>query len=161
MLGSALICFGACVATAQAAPSTRTAVTPKVGVYKGVTSQGKPIAFRIAVALCPPQERGGNQHQRTGYCYQPVGEVLVIDNCADKTPATSDYPLFAALLTPAGKVSMPEISSDGSSGSFHLTVSANGTASGTLSQKEKAFSPVTNTQITCPSGTVTFKLHLR
>src|ERR1700679_2761255 len=54
----------ALVISAAAATAAPTATTYKLGVYKGTTSQGKPIAFRLAVAVCAPQVRGGNQHQR-------------------------------------------------------------------------------------------------
>lgn len=159
LLVGVLVLVSAAVSAGGAAGFS-SALTPKTGIYKGMTSQGKAISFRIVIAVCPPQERGGNQHQRKGYCFQPVSEPVVIDHCADGTPATSLYPLFSALLTAAGAVTSPEVSSDGSTGTFHLTVSSNGTAKGALEQKEFAFSSTANASIKCPSGNVTFTLRL-
>lgn len=145
------IALGLVPAAALAASSAH----PVTGLYKATPKTGKPFSFHIVKAICPPPVRGGNQHQKLGYCYKPVGDPTFDITC--KSGATIDgesYALFDGLLTSAGKLSEPETSSDGTTGAFHITVGTNGHASGFY---EVVFHRSGGGSVEkCPTGRITF-----
>jgi hypothetical protein len=67
------------------------------------------------------------------------------------------YALFEELLSAAGKLSEPEISSDETTGSFHITVDRHGHASGYFEILELHYPEEGGTTPEkCPSARITF-----
>jgi len=151
---AAMLALGICVAPAAAKSSGH----PLTGRYKATTSTGGSFDFQIAKIVCPRQGRGGNQHQRKGSCFVPGAAPTFTEACPSGYALGDDsYALFNALLSSAGKLSSPEIRSDGAKGSFHLTVNNKGRASGYLEVTvPHSTDDATGTTETCRSGRITF-----
>ena len=149
-----LLALGSSAAPTPAASASH----PLTGRYKATTSNGGSFDFKIAQLVCPRQGRGGNQHQRKGYCFVPGAAPTFTEACPSGYALGDDtYPLFNALLSSAGKLSSPEIRSDGAKGSFHLTVNNKGRASGYLEVTvPHSTDDATGTTETCRSGRITF-----
>ena len=128
------------------------------GRYKATTSTGGSFDFKVAEIVCPRQGRGGNQHQRKGYCFVPGAPPTFAVACPSGYVLANDsYALFNALLTSAGKLSSPEVRSDGANGTFHLTVDRKGHAKGYLDVTlMRSTDDVTGATETCTTGRITF-----
>jgi hypothetical protein len=149
-----LLALGICAAPAPAKSSGH----PQTGRYKATPTAGAAFDFRIADRVCPRQGRGGNQHQRKGSCFVP-GTLPTFDlACPSGYVLRNDtYALFNVLLTSAGKLSSPAVSSNGEIGAFHLTVDTKGHAKGYFEVTlKRPTDDVTGTTETCSTGRITF-----
>ncbi len=139
-------------------PSLATAAsTPQTGLYKATTSAGTAFSFRVIKATCAPPVRGGNQHQKKGFCFAPVSDPTIDLKCPDGAEYSGEsYALFEELLTSKGQLSTPETSSDGTTGVFHVTVDHHGHATGYFEIVEQHYGEGAQTPTSCPSGKITF-----
>jgi len=151
---AAMLALGICVAPAAA----KSAGHPLTGRYKAMSSAGTAFDFRIADRVCPRQGRGGNQHQRKGSCFVPGTPPTFDLACPSGYVLRNDtYPLFNTLLTAAGKLSSPAVSSNGEIGAFHITVDTKGRAKGYFEVTlKRSTDDVTGTTETCSTGRITF-----
>jgi hypothetical protein len=139
------------------APALAAAPAPQTGRYKATTSAGTSFEFRVVKAKCPPPVRGGNQHQKVGLCFAPLTDPTINLKCPDGAEYSGEsYALFDELLSSAGALSTPEMSSDGTTGTFHVTVDRHGHASGYFEIVEQHYAENAQTPTPCPSGKVTF-----
>jgi hypothetical protein len=140
------------------APATLAATPgPQTGRYKATTSAGTNFEFRVVKATCPPPVRGGNQHQKKGFCFAPLTDPTINLKCPDGAEYDGEsYALFEELLSSAGTLSTPETSSDGTTGVFHITVDRHGHATGYFEIIEQHFAEGAQTPTPCPSGKITF-----
>lgn len=130
---------------------------PQTGRYLASTSVGTTFEFHVVKATCPPPVRGGNQHQKKGFCFDPVSELTFDDPCPSGFVTHGEiYALFEELLSASGVLSEPEISSDGTTGSFHITVDKHGHAAGYFEIVGMHFLEGSETNEKCPSGRITF-----
>jgi hypothetical protein len=130
---------------------------PQAGRYKATTSAGTPFEFRVVKATCPPPVRGGNQHQKKGFCFAPLTDPTINLKCPDGAEYDGEsYALFEELLSSAGTLSTPETSSDGTTGVFHITVDRHGHATGYFEIIEQHYAEGAQTPTPCPSGKITF-----
>jgi hypothetical protein len=155
--GAKLTAFLATTLATLALPSLAAAASaPQTGRYKATTSVGTPFEFRVVKATCPPPVRGGNQHQKKGFCFAPITDPTLNLKCPDGAEyAGESYALFEELLSSAGTLSTPETSSDGTTGVFHVTVD-HGHASGYFEIVEQHYAEGAQTPTPCPSGKITF-----
>jgi hypothetical protein len=134
-----------------AAPSLQT------GRYKATTSSGTTFEFRVVKATCAPPVRGGNQHQKKGFCFAPITDPTLDLKCPSGAAYDGEsYALFEVLLSSAGALSEPETSSDGTTGVFHVTVDRHAHASGYFEIDEPHYPEGAQTPEQCLSGKVTF-----
>lgn len=130
---------------------------PQTGLYKATTSAGTAFSFRVVKATCAPPVRGGNQHQKKGFCFAPVTDPTINLKCPDGAEYSGEsYALFEELLSSSGQLSTPETSSDGTTGVFHITVDRHGHATGYFEIVEQHYAIEAQTPTPCPSGKVTF-----
>ena len=138
--------------------SASTPPHPQTGLYRSSTFAGTKFEFRIKVAVCPPDERGGNQHQKKGYCFVPVGAgALPATPCPSGATFSDEYyDLFNVLIPKTGKIKSPLTSSSEAFGEFHITIGRHGTASGYMELTTVHYAPGTETPEKCPSGRIAF-----
>jgi hypothetical protein len=131
---------------------------PQTGLYRSSTFGGTKFEFRIKIAVCPPDERGGNQHQKRGYCFVPVGNpALPVTPCPSGSTFNDEYyDLFNVLIPSSGKFKSPLTSSSEAKGEFHITIGRHGTATGYLELTTVHYAPGTETPEKCPSGRIAF-----
>jgi|GEM_PF-3157694 len=142
---------------AAAAPALAATLGPQTGRYKATTSAGTSFEFRVVKATCPPPVRGGNQHQKKGFCFAPLTDPTINLKCPDGAEYDGEsYALFEELLSSRGQLSAPETSSDGTTGVFHITVDHRGHASGYFEIVEQHYAIGAQTPTPCPSGKITF-----
>jgi hypothetical protein len=148
----------ATMAVALAIPALASATSgPQTGRYKATTSAGTAFEFRVVKATCAPPVRGGNQHQKKGFCFAPVTDPTIDLKCPDGAEYGGEsYALFEELLSSSGQLSTPETSSDGTTGVFHITVDRRGHASGYFQIVEQHYAEGAQTPTPCPSGKITF-----
>jgi hypothetical protein len=145
------------IAAVSVTPALAATPTPQTGRYKATTSVGTPFEFRVVKATCPPPVRGGNQHQKKGFCFAPITDPTINLKCPDGAEYDGEsYALFEELLSSAGTLSTPETSSDGTTGVFHVTVDHHGHASGYFEIVEQHYAEGAQTPTPCPSGKITF-----
>jgi hypothetical protein len=129
----------------------------QTGRYKATTSAGTQFEFRVIKATCPPPVRGGNQHQKKGFCFAPITDPTLDLKCPSGAMYDGEsYALFEELLSSTGTLSTPETSSDGTTGVFHLTVDRHAHASGYFEIDEPHYLEGAQTPEQCLSGKVTF-----
>lgn len=140
------------------AASAKTSTHPETGLYRSSTFDGTKFEFRIRVQVCPPDERGGNQHQKKGYCFVPVGTAaLPVTPCPSGESFDDEpYDLFNVLIPSSGKIKSPLTSSSEARGEFHIAVGRHGTAGGYLELTTVHYAPGTETPEKCPSGRIAF-----
>jgi hypothetical protein len=140
------------------AASASTPSHPQTGLYRSSAFAGTKFEFRIKVAVCPPDERGGNQHQKKGYCFVPVGNgALPATPCPGGATFNDEYyDLFNVLIPSSGKIKSPLTSSSEAFGEFHITIGRHGTASGYMELTTVHYAPGTETPEKCPSGRIAF-----
>ena len=127
------------------------------GRYKATTSVGTSFEFRVVKATCAPPVRGGEQHQKKGFCFAPVTDPTLNLKCPDGAEfAGESYALFETLLSSSGTLSSPETSSNGTTGVFHITVDHHGHAGGYFEIVESHYSEAAQAPEKCPSGKITF-----
>jgi hypothetical protein len=142
---------------ATASASARSAGHPQTGHYKASTSVGTTFEFRVLKATCAPPVRGGAQHQRKGYCFAPLSMPTFDLTCPSGFVFHGEiYALFEELLSTAGKLSEPETSSNGTTGSFHVAVDRRGHAGGYFEIVEPHYPLEGGTAERCPSGRISF-----
>jgi hypothetical protein len=130
---------------------------PQTGRYKATTSAGTAFEFRVIKATCAPPVRGGNQHQKKGFCFSPLTDPTIDLKCPDGAEYDGEsYALFEELLSSSGQLSTPETSSDGTTGIFHITVDHRGHAAGYFEIVEQHYAIGAQTPTACPSGKITF-----
>lgn len=130
---------------------------PQTGRYLASTSVGTTFEFHVVKATCPPPVRGGNQHQKKGFCLAPTSEPTFDAPCPSGFVTHGEtYALFEELLSSSGMLSEPETSSDGTTGSFHITVDKHGHAAGYFEIVGMHFLEGSETNEKCPSGRITF-----
>lgn len=124
----------AVVLVAVPAVDARPGARPKTGLYKGTTSQNHAFDFRVVKATCAPPVRGGNQHQKKGYCFEPVTqEVDITETCPSGFVLDDVYVPVEFLLPAHGAITIRgNTRSDGENDTLHLDVGTNGKATGTL-----------------------------
>jgi hypothetical protein len=150
------VLVGAILATITPA-ALAVAPAPQTGRYKATTSAGTPFEFRVIKTTCAPPVRGGNQHQKKGFCFVPITDPTLNLKCPDGAEYDGEsYALFEELLSSAGTLSTPETSSDGTMGVFHVTVDHHGHASGYFEIVEQHYAEGAQTPTACPSGKITF-----
>ena len=145
-------------AVALAIPALACAtVGPQTGLYKATTSAGTKFDFRVIKATCAPPVRGGNQHQKKGFCFAPLTDPTINLKCPGGAEYDGEsYALFEELLSGSGQLSTPETSSDGTTGDFHIAVDRHGHASGYFEIVEQHYAEGAQTPTKCPSGKITF-----
>jgi hypothetical protein len=130
---------------------------PQIGRYKASTSVGTSFEFRVVKATCPPPVRGGNQHQKRGFCLLPLGEPTFDYTCPSGFTIHGEiYALFEELLSASGKLVEPETSSSGTTGTFHISVDRSGHATGFFEIVALHAIEGSETLEKCPTGRMTF-----
>ena len=142
---------------AAAAAGARSPSHPKTGHYKGTTSQGEAFDFKVVRSTCAPPVRGGNQHQKKGYCFLPdAAAVNINETCPSGFVIQDTFDTFEYLLPAHGATPIRGTRSDGATSVLRLTVATNGKATGTL---EQTAPHMTDSGVLeqCPSGKLMLK----
>ena len=151
-LVAGLLLVSALAPTAHAAQ-----LKPLTGLYKATPSTGSPWELRVVKATCAPPVRGGNQHQKKGFCLRSVSEPSFNVTCpSGATIFNASVTIDELLFSATGKLAWSWTASDDSTGTFHITVDRHGHATGYYEVNETHFIPASETTEKCPSGRISF-----
>jgi hypothetical protein len=155
---SCQIALAAVLVVSLAGPAAASAPShPLVGLYRSSSISGTKLEFRVSKGICPPDERGGEQHQKKGYCFVPLKFPTPATPCPGGLVYNDEeYDLFTTLIPSSGKLKSPLTSSSGAAGEFRIAIGKHGGATGYLELLTLHDAPESEVLEKCPSGRIAF-----